>query len=283
MNIILVHNPKSGSALSENELRAKCNKHHIAIDAFVVVDKDLSKKIAPYIKDKRIIAAIGGDGTLSAVAGILAGTKAIFAPLPGGTLNHFTKDLGVPQDIDKALGRLLHLKPRSIDVALVNKKVFINNASVGLYTSSLHTRKRFEDRLGKWLSAIIASIRALIRFRTYTVTIDKETFRTPFIFVGNNEYKMTRPGVVERKNIDKGTLSIFIARTASRRVLLKIAVLAIIGNINKLDEFESRKTSSFVINTLKKQLSVSRDGEVDHVATPLRFEVQKSVLRVLAG
>src|SRR5215212_852119 len=46
----------------------------------------------------------GGDGTINTVAGVLAGTGIPLGLLPLGTLNHFAKDLGIPLDLDGAVG-----------------------------------------------------------------------------------------------------------------------------------------------------------------------------------
>jgi diacylglycerol kinase family enzyme len=283
MKIIIVYNPKSGSSLKRDALQAKCDENDITIEKFIPIDADLNRNLASFIDGKIVIAAVGGDGTVSAVANVLAGSKALFAPLPGGTLNHFTKDLGVPQDIDDAFAKLSKLKPRLIDVAEVNGKVFINNSSVGLYPSSLRTRKRFEKRVGKWPAAVLASIHTLVRFKTYTVTIDNKTFKTPFVFIGNNRYIMSAPGVAERKNINEGVLSIFIAKTVSRAVLLKIVLFTLIGNIRQLEEFEVRTTATLTVETSKKHQTISCDGETEYVVSPLEFKIRKRALNVLAG
>src|SRR5438094_5337964 len=49
-----------------------------------------------------IIVAAGGDGTVSTVASALVGTDRTLGVLPSGTLNHFAKDLGIPQDLESA-------------------------------------------------------------------------------------------------------------------------------------------------------------------------------------
>src|SRR6267142_880349 len=52
------------------------------------------------VKDNyQTIIAGGGDGTISSVAGVVAGTDRILGVLPLGTLNHFAKDLHIPLDI----------------------------------------------------------------------------------------------------------------------------------------------------------------------------------------
>ncbi|MDN5274395.1 MAG: uncharacterized protein JWP06_296 [Candidatus Saccharibacteria bacterium] len=281
MKVVVVYNPKSGGGLTRSELRALFNKYDLTIDTFVPIDDKMSRKLAPFIKKKATIVAVGGDGTLSGVAGLIAGTPAVFAPLPGGTLNHFTKDLGISQDIEEAVARLSHAKIQEIDVARVNGTVFINNSSIGLYPSSLRMRDRFEQYLGKWLAALISSIRTLVRFRTYNVTIGDETFRTPFVFVGNNIYSLEGLGGVTRNRLNKGVLSVFIARTSSRLVLFKIVLFALIGQMHLLDEFDERKTTRLSIVSKRKRLSVSRDGEVMHLKPPLTYEIQAGVLRIL--
>ena len=281
MNVILVYNPKSGSALPAAELRALCKKHGIGVERLVPVNDEFRSVLAPFIKKHATIAVAGGDGTLSSVAGLMAGTKAVFAPLPGGTLNHFTKDLGIPQDMDTAIARLSRAKVRTVDVAEVNGTVFINNSSIGLYPSSLRMRDRFERYVGKWTAAVVASIRALVRFRTYTVTIDGETFHTPFVFVGNNAYSISGPGGVARTVLTKGVLSVFIARTTSRLALFKIALFALVGKAYLLDEFDKRETARVTIASKRSRLSVSRDGEVVRVAPPLAYASRPGDLRIL--
>lgn len=280
MKIVLVYNPKAGNALKLSELRTACKAHGLVIDRMIMIDDKLRKKLAPFVKKGALIVTYGGDGTLSRVAGMIAGTKAVFAPLPAGTLNHFTKDLGIPQNINAALKNLTTSKIKTVDVATVNGTVFINNSSIGLYPFSLRERRSFESYLGKWPAAVIAGVRTMVHSRTYRVTIEKETFRTPFIFVGNNIYEISNMGVAVRSRIDQGILSVFIVRTTSRWILLKIVLLVLIGKVHKLDEFEIRRVTSLTIETKHYHLSVSHDGEVSHMRSPLYYNIRSKALRL---
>ena len=96
------------------------------------------------------VAAVGGDGTVSAVASALVGTQASLGVIPGGTLNHFARDVGVGRDVPHAVRVLAHGYTLPVDVASVNNRTFLNNSSIGLYARMVRIRQRYEKRLGKW-------------------------------------------------------------------------------------------------------------------------------------
>lgn len=281
MKITLVYNPNSGSARPLHELRELFDAHEITISDVVSVKKGLEAKLKTPIENSEYIAAIGGDGTISTVAGLVASSEATLIPLPGGTLNHFTKDLGINQDLEAAIKNIKAATPRRIDIASLNGLFFINNSSIGIYPASLHARKRLEDTLGKWPAAIIGSLRALVRYRTYDVTIDGERLNTPFVFVGNNDYKLETFGPAGRDTLTEGLLSVYVLNSKTRWGLVKVFAHALTGKLNILNDFITFKTTSFTITSRHTRLSVSHDGEVSHLTTPLTYKIEKGQLKIL--
>jgi diacylglycerol kinase family enzyme len=279
MNIVLVYNPRSGTSRSLASLRRTFAKHDITIAAAIDITKDFPDKLRPLIKKDTYVAAIGGDGTLSSVAAEVYGTEAIFIPLPGGTLNHFTKDIGIAQDLTTAIANLKSVKPHSVDVAFVNDKLFLNNSSIGIYPTSLRTRAEIEDRLGKWPSAIIGTIRALIKFKLYTVTMEGETFKTPFIFIGNNDYHLDNGG--QRDSLSSGKLCAYAIRSPRRSTLITLFFYAIAKKLTKADEFIIHNDSSLTIETTRARVAVSADGEVLRLDAPLRYKSIAGGLTIL--
>lgn len=281
MKCVFVYNSQSGSALSLPRLKALVKQHDIEVEKWIALDSGAwRKKLVPFIEKGATIAAYGGDGTLSAVVQLLVGTKAIFLPLPGGTLNHFTKDLRIPQTLDQALAHLNTTKQQTIDIAQVNERLFINNASIGLYPLSLRQRDHLEGRIGKWPAVLLAGINAFIRFRLYNVTINDEHFQTPFIFVGNNTYQLKGLQGVDRQSINQGTLSVYSIRASSRFTLLKIIFLGLFKRARYLHEFQMYKIDQLVIKAKRSRLYVSYDGEVGRLRTPLRFKIIKKGVRI---
>jgi diacylglycerol kinase family enzyme len=281
MNIVVVYNSKSGSALKPNELRQKFEKANIVVDEMIDITDQLETKLKPWVKKAATIAVIGGDGTINSLAGKLAGTKSVLAPLPGGTLNHFTKDLGIDQDIDSAIAALKTASIRTVDIAHINGRIFVNNSSIGIYPSSLVTRKRFEAHLGKWPAAVVGSLRAFIRYRLHEVTIDGKTFKTPFIFIGNNDYKLDKAG--ERTRMNAGVLSVYAITSGQRRDTFKLLGAAIMGKLAEEPVFDSYITQSITIHTKRSKISVSVDGELIRMNTPLKYEIGKGELRVIGS
>lgn len=279
--MILVYNPKSGSSKTAKELRELCKANGITLEKLIPLTPSIARTLAPHIKAGKTIAAIGGDGTVSSIAALVVGTKATLAPLPGGTLNHFTKDLGIPQDINDAFARLKTAKKHAIDVAAVNDVVFVNNASFGIYPTSLKVREELEGSLGKWPAAAVGMVSALMRFRIYTVTVNGRTIRTPFVFVGNNDYHLNDVGVMNRPYLDRGVLSVAIIRTTKRLHTMWLATKVLSGTAQKLKEFETLTTDVLTIESKHRKLHVSHDGEVTTMQVPLRFEIKKKSLRVL--
>ncbi len=280
MKVTLVYNKKSGSSLGLSELRKRCKAHTIEIEHAVRIGDGFGRRLQPVIRAGKTILAVGGDGTISAVAGLVAGTKAVLAPLPGGTLNHFTKDLGIAQDIDEALAGIAKGAVRKIDAAKVNDTIFINNSSIGLYPSSLRERGKLEGVIGKWPAAFVAAVKAFVRFRMYTLEINNATIRTPFIFIGNNHYDIDAAGLPKRSVIDGATLCLFIAHTTSRWGLLKIALSSLFKNVSSLDEFAVHEVKAVTIESKRPLIRVSHDGETSRLSPPLHYEVLPGQLRV---
>src|SRR5690349_18840321 len=92
------------------------------------------------LSDADVVVMGGGDGTMSAGAGALAGTGKVMGVLPLGTLNHFARDLGVPTAIEEAVRTVAAGVVREIDVGEANGRVFVNNSSIGIYPAVVSLR-----------------------------------------------------------------------------------------------------------------------------------------------
>jgi diacylglycerol kinase family enzyme len=233
-----------------------------------------------------LLVAAGGDGTVSAVASAVVGSSAIMGVLPLGTLNHFAKDMGIPLDLERAAAVILGNKTALVDVGEVNGRTFVNNSSLGLYPTMVFERE-LQRRTGrnKWAALFRASITALRRFHTVYVrlSVNGQTTirRAPFVFVGNNEYVIEGLRVGTRERLDSGHLFLYIAHPASRGRLIWLALIALFGHLRTAKDFEIICVDEVWIETRRRRLRISVDGEVALVETPLHYRIRPGALRVL--
>ena len=238
--------------------------------------------------DCRAVWAGGGDGTVSTVAAALVNTDKALGVLPLGTLNHFAKDLGLPQDLEEAARALLAGRVERVDAAEVNGRVFINNSGLGLYPSIVRERERRQERhgLGKWAALAWATLSVLRRYPYLLAKLSADgrtlSRRTPFVFVGNNEYELDAFRIGARSRLDAGRLCVHLTRRdAGRLGLARLALRAVAGRLREDRDFESLSTDELTIETHQRHARVSLDGEVTVMETPLRYRTLPGALRVI--
>jgi YegS/Rv2252/BmrU family lipid kinase len=236
--------------------------------------------------DCRTIVAGGGDGTISTIAAEVFKTEKTLGVLPLGTLNHFSKDLNIPQNIEDAVRVIAENYTKTFDVGEVNGQIFVNNSSIGLYPSIVH-RREHRERLGygKWSAAFWAAMKILRRAPFLDVKLkveDKEVIRrTPFVFVGNNEYVMDFLNIGSRERLDEGKLSVYFLHKSGRRGLFSLALRLIFGRLRQAKDFEAINVEQIQIETRHKRIPVAHDGEVTSMPTPLQYRIHPQVLRVI--
>ncbi len=235
----------------------------------------------------RIIVAGGGDGTINGVASMLVGTEIALGVLPLGTLNHFAKDLRIPLDVEEAVRSIIAGHVVEVDVGQVNDRIFLNNSSLGLYPRIVKHREEQQEYLGrgKWPAFIWAALTVLRRYPFLSVQLsaDGEEFarRTPFVFIGNNEYQMESFNIGARACPNAGHLSLYVAHRTGRLGLLRLAVRALFGRLRQAKDFDALCAKEIRIETRHRRLRVATDGEITVMNTPLRYQVRAGSLRVI--
>ena len=97
----------------------------------------------------------GGDGSQAIVAAIAAERGLPYACIPAGTRNHFALDLGVDRDdVVGALDAFVDGGERTVDLAEVNGRVFVNNVSLGLYAEAVQHDEYRDAKLQTLLDTV---------------------------------------------------------------------------------------------------------------------------------
>jgi diacylglycerol kinase family enzyme len=233
------------------------------------------------------VVAGGGDGTVSSVASVLVGGNTPLGVLPLGTLNHFAKDAGIPQDLGDAVATVVAAHVTSVDVGEVNGRTFVNNSSIGVYPDIVVERETLRKQgYRKWIAFALATARILRRYRglVVRVTADEATerARTAFVFIGNNEYEVDGLNLGARARLDGGQLVAYLAPRVHARDLPGLLALALAGRAKEGHALESFAATQLHIHTPgRRRLRVALDGEVTVMTRPLRYRTRPRSLRVI--
>jgi YegS/Rv2252/BmrU family lipid kinase len=236
-----------------------------------------------------LIVVGGGDGTISAAAGALAGTGTSLGILPLGTLNHFARDLGIPMKLDEAAKVIAAGQTRVVDVAEVNGRTFINNSAIGLYPLMVIDRDLQQQRLGrsKRFAMVVAALRTLARFHhdrlTLTVNDEQARLDTPLLFVGNNDYRIDIGAPGHRGSLQDGKLCVLVMRKKTRRGLIAASIRALLNRTRPDDMVRLDDVARLRVASRRTHLPISVDGEVTALTSPLDYKVRKRALKVIAA
>ena len=258
-------------------------------EIILVEGKDCAARAADHVKQgAELIIAAGGDGTMSAVAGELADSKARMGILPLGTLNHFARDLGIPPDLQEAAMVIAAGHTRAVDIAEVNGRAFVNNASIGLYPLMVVDRDAQRQRLGrsKRLAMLVASLRTMARFHSRRLSLSTDggeaRVDTPLLFVGNNDYRLAFPRAGSRESLDDGELCVMVMRSKSLPGFLAATGRALLGIGRGDDMVRIDGVRKLEVGSGRSYLTLAMDGETLSLPPPLTFRIRPKALQVIA-
>jgi diacylglycerol kinase family enzyme len=232
-----------------------------------------------------VVVAAGGDGTVNSVAAALVGSNTPLGVIPLGTLNHFARDAGIPLNLERAVRTVADRHVTRVDVGDVNGRIFLNNSSIGIYPNIVVEREVLRRRgHRKWTAFALATVKILRHHRGVVVRITAEdsthVVRTPFLFVGNNEYHVEGVHLGARDRLDSGRLFAYLAPRVHTRDLPKLLARALVGREH--DTLESFTAVALKVDTPgRRRLRVATDGEVAVMSTPLHYRVRAGELRVI--
>jgi len=238
--------------------------------------------------DVELVVAVGGDGTLAAVAQSLAGSTIPLAPLPGGTVNALASDLGYPADLAAACERALAGSVRRIDVAYIGDRVFMNNVVFGAYSDMADAREDFREAetLSHTLEAAAQMVQAFAgaQPQNFAVQSDGTTVRvrSASLMVSNNIYtgaELLRPN---RARLDEGVLGLYLMQSIDGAQVAARLVEALTGQLETSDAIQIRRCGACRVQTDSRVQTVSVDGENMQLGDEVEFRIRPKHLAVLA-
>ncbi len=226
----------------------------------------------------------GGDGTMNAVANLLAKTDTTMGVLPLGTGNAFARDLDIPTDLDKAIEIITEGDCTEVDLGICNGRYFVNVATVGItghvaQTLTVPLKRRF----GRFVYGI-ALIRALKKLRPFHVTIESEHGKTELnsfqLVIGNGRYHGGPMPLSPTAAITSGRLRLYVVEATTKVDLIKYALLLPTGLQGVLRTVHSEETTGGKV-TISPPSSIVLDGEILPKQSVIEFGIEPMALRVM--
>ena len=289
----IIFNPNAGTALTAGITTAMLGEMFAAAGLSFDIDDDddepLEERIARAIAGPaEVVVAGGGDGTVLAVAEALLGTDKTLAILPLGTLNGLARDLQLPLDVPTAIQQLNTLEARAIDVGEVNGRAFLHNVIIGLVPGIGVGREKV--RGSGWRGKVkftLFMLRRLARARRIALALrlngtDVRVERMQSLVVVNNSYDQWFGRFMARRRLDRGRLTAYLVRNLRVRDAIRLTIEMMFGTWGNDRVIEYEKVQELTVMSKKRRLSVSMDGDVMILDTPLEFAVRPRSLSVLA-
>lgn len=295
----MIYNEKSGFHATKNDkiyeqLMTKWSDYGFEIQVFDIGSEANFKVLMDKVKARHklydnvgVIVAAGGDGTLNAVASELLHQEISLGVLPLGTFNYVARVLNIPLDIIQAADVIATGESRSSHVARINDRIYLNNASLGLYPLFIKKRELYNRKFGRFpLHAYTSGLDVLIRDRKelkleIEVNQQKYPVKTPLIFFGNNQLQLQEMNLKIAKCAEIGEVAGVVLARSDKMSLFKTLFQLIRGQLENAADVYSFSGEKVTVYSKKAKLTVAIDGEITEIATPLKFNVDKNALKIM--
>jgi diacylglycerol kinase family enzyme len=177
-----------------------------------------------------------------------------------------------------------------VQAGQVNGRLFLVNASLGLYPQLLEDREVWKQQLGRSrFVAFLSGIATLLQSRKQLhLQIESAgqavALRTPTLFVGNNRLQLARVGIAEQQAdaVEQGQLAGIVVRPIGTLALFGLLMRGLLGQLGDADNIDSFSFRRLTVTPRGvKRVKVATDGEIAWMRTPLVFEVAAQPLLLL--
>jgi diacylglycerol kinase family enzyme len=264
-----------------------CSPAELARVARETAERALSTRTA--------VVAVGGDGTLNTVAQSAHAVGCAMGVVPQGTFNYFARTHGIPTDPTAAVRLLLRSAPAPVQVAGINDRVFLVNASLGLYPDLLENREAYKARFGRsrWVAFVSACATLLRAQRRLRLHIEMggtvRDVQTLTLFVGNNRLQLRQFGAEPEDTLagapGEGSMAALMLRPIGTLSMIGLMLHGAMGRLGEAAGVEGFEFQHMVVQpTLvpgRREVTVAFDGEVAHMRAPIDFRVLDKPLYLL--
>jgi diacylglycerol kinase family enzyme len=281
---VLLMNLRSGGGKAERfRLVELCRQRNI--EPIVLRPGDDLRQLAEdaVARGADVLGMAGGDGSQALVASVASERNIPFVVVPAGTRNHLALDLGLDRDdVPGALDAYEDGVDTVIDLAEVNGRVFVNNASMGVYAKIVQSADYRDAKLhtaAAMLPDLLGPAATPLDLR-FTLPSGQEAAAPELLLVSNNPYQVAQlRGGGTRERLDGGVLGVVSVRVDTAVDAERLAALELAGNVRRFPSWNDWTASEFEVRSASP-VDVGVDGEALTLQPPLHFVIRPGALRV---
>jgi diacylglycerol kinase family enzyme len=272
-------------------LQAAFSRHGHQIDIRPVRGKEVGDALERAADEVGIagIIAGGGDGTISAAAGIAWKHNIALGIIPAGTMNMFARSLGLPLDIWEVVDVLASGHIEDVDIATANGRPFVHQFSAGLHARMVRLRNKmqFSTKLGKMLASLRAVGSVILNPPSFDVefTVDGvvHNHQASGIFVSNNQFGES--SLMYASDVTGGHLGLYVADALSPTGVAKLATHILRGKMKESDSVTAMKLGEVELHfpVSRKDLKCVMDGELLNMDKDVHIKIHAGELKVLCN
>lgn len=281
---VLIMNLKSGGGKAERfHLVDECRERGIEPIVLTPGTDLLELAEDAVARGADVIGMAGGDGSQALVASVASRYGIPHVVIPAGTRNHFALDLGLDRDdVVGALDAYSEGVERTIDLAEVNGRVFVNNASMGVYAKVVQSPEYRDAKLrtaAAMLPTIIGPDATPMDLR-FALPSGEQSLTSQLILVSNNPYNLhDLRGGGTRARMDAGVLGIMSLMVRGATDMQKLVALESIGQVGQFGGWQEWVAPDFEVRSAKP-VEIGVDGEALTLEPPLQFRIRPGALTV---
>ncbi len=267
------------------ELNFKLIHHHIEDPK--TLDQLAEKTVQSALEDGGMVIAAGGDGTIRSVAEKVQGHPIRFGVLACGTFNFFARTHQLPEDTEQAFRLALQGEEQKVRLGEVNGRIFLINASLGLYAKSIRDREASTKRWGRnRVVVVIAGLFSLFKqHRLLDVTLTNENvfqkLRTPTIFIGNNGLQLRDLSMDVAECMKRDRLAVVLMKPLNNWEKIRIIFHGMARHLDNDKGLQSFCVDELVIDSHSPVHTVALDGEMFQMKTPLQVKALPGILNLV--
>lgn len=250
---------------------------------------------ATALTTRTAVVAVGGDGTLNTVAQAAHGAGCAMGVIPYGTFNYFARTHGIPTEPAAAAQLLLQARPSPVQVAAINHRVFLVNASLGVYPELLRDREAYKARFGRsrWVAFVAACatlMRAQRRLRLHIeMGATVRDVQTLTLFIGNNRLQLQQVGAEPEDTLagtpGHGSMAALMLRPIGTLSMMGLLLRGAMGGLGEAAGVEGFEFQHMVVRPRlapgRTEVDVAFDGELARMRTPIDIRVLDKPLYLL--